>query len=94
MKLSFAKAEPGRMVAKTCRKPNRSNRAKRRCTRYVTIGSVALQGRRGPNAVSFAGMLSRAKRLLPGSYKLTATPTDNAHNTGQPRAAKLKIVNR
>ena len=94
MKLSFAKAEPGRMVAKTCRKPNRSNRAKRRCTRYVTIGSVALQGRRGPNTVSFAGMLSRAKRLPPGSYKLTATPTDAAHNTGRPRTAKLKIVNR
>jgi hypothetical protein len=94
VKLSFAKAEPGRKVAKTCRKPSRANRLKRRCTRYVTVGSFTVQGRSGPNTVSFAGRLSRSKRLSPGSYKLTATPTDAAHNTGQPRTAKLKIVTR
>ncbi len=92
MRLSFAKAKPGRRVAKTCRKPSRANRAKPRCTRYVTVGSFTVQGRSGPNTVAFAGRLSRAKRLSPGSYKLTATPTDSAHRTGQPRTAKLKIV--
>jgi hypothetical protein len=90
--LRFAKAEPGRQVAKTCRQPERSNRANRHCTRFVTVGSFAVPGRSGPNTIAFAGRLSRAKRLSPGSYKLTATPTDNAHDTGRPRAAKLRIV--
>jgi FG-GAP repeat len=94
VKLSFAKAEPGRTVAKTCRKPSRSNRGKPRCTRYVTVGSLTVRGRKGANTVSFAGRLSRVRRLSPGSYKLTATPTDTAHNTGRPRTAKLKIVTR
>ena len=94
VKLSFAKAKSGRKVAKTCRKLNRANRAKPRCTRYVTIGSFTVQGRSGPNTVSFAGRLSRSKQLPPGSYKLTATPTDAARNTGRPRTAKLKIVTR
>jgi hypothetical protein len=58
----------------------------------VTIGSVTVQGRSGPNTVSFAGRLSRRKQLPPGSYKLTATPTDAARNTGRPRTARLKIV--
>jgi hypothetical protein len=92
VRLSFAKAEPGRQVAKTCTKPSRSNRTKRGCTRFVTVGSLTVQGRRGPNAVSFAGRLSRAKQLAPGSYKLTATPSDNARNTGRSATAKLKIL--
>ena len=92
--LSFAQAEPGREAAKTCKRTNRSNLAKRRCTRYVTVGSFMVQGRSGPNTVSFAGTISRSKRLSPGSYKLTATPTDNASDVGNSRTANLKIVTR
>jgi hypothetical protein len=94
VQLRFAKAEPGRLVANTCRKPSRANRVRPQCTRFVTVGSVTVQGRSGPNTVAFAGRLSRTRRLSPGSYKLTATPTDNARNTGQPRSARLKIVTR
>jgi hypothetical protein len=37
-------------------------------------------------------VLSRGKRLAPGSYELTATPTDTAHNSSQPRTAMLTIT--
>jgi FG-GAP repeat len=94
VKLSFAKAEPGRTVGKACRKPNRANRGKRPCTRYVTVGSFTVQGRSGSNTVAFAGSLSPGKRLAPGSYTLAATPTDGARNTGQTRTAKLRITTR
>jgi hypothetical protein len=43
------------------------------------------------NTIPFTGILAH-KPLAPGSYKLTATPTDNAHNKGQPRTAKLAIT--
>jgi hypothetical protein len=90
--LSFARAEPGRAVAKACKRTNRSNLAKRRCTRYVTSGSFTVQGQSGRNTVSFAGTISRNKRLRPGSYRLTATPTVNTSDVGNSRTAKLKIV--
>lgn len=90
--LSFARAEPGREVAKTCKRTNRSNLTKRRCTRYVTSGSFTVQGQSGRNTVSFAGTISRSKRLRPGSYRLTATPTVNASDVGNSRTANLKIV--
>jgi hypothetical protein len=92
VKLTFTRAEPGRSVAKTCRKPTRSNRTKRPCTRSVTVGSFTVRGQAGRNAVAFTGTLPHGKRLAPGSYTLTATPTDNAHNAGQPRSAKLKVM--
>jgi hypothetical protein len=65
---------------------------RRRVVRHVTVGSFTVRGRSGPNAVAFAGRLSRTKRLPLGSYKLTATPTDSAGNTGRPRTATLRIV--
>ena len=94
MKLSFAKAEPGRIVSGQCERPTASSRAKPRCVRYVTVGSFTVPGRAGPNAVSFSGILSRTNRLSPGTYKLTATPTDSAHHTGQPRAVSLTVAAR
>jgi hypothetical protein len=93
VKLAFAKAAVGRAVTGVCQPTRRTNAAERRCTRYVTIGSLTVQGRGGMNSLAFTGVLS-GKRLAPGSYKLTATPTDNAHNRGEPRTTKLTITAR
>ena len=92
MKLSFAKAQPGRAVSGTCRQPGRSNRVKPRCTRYVTDGGFTVHARSGPNAIPFVGIVSQSKRLSPGVYRLTATPTDSAHHRGRPRVANLTIT--
>ena len=91
VKLSFARAAPGRTVAGRCQATRRANHAKPRCTRHIAIGSFTVQGRGGPNSVRFTGVLS-GKRLAPGSYKLTATPTDSTHTQGQPRTARLTIT--
>ena len=62
-----------------------------RCTRHITIGSFTVQARAGANSLPFTGVLA-GMRLAPGSYKLTATPTDSAHNNGQPRTVQLTIT--
>ena len=84
---------PGHTVAAACQPTRRANRAEPRCTRYITIGSITVQARRGANSIPFTGVLA-GKRLAPGSYKLTATPTDSAHHKGQPRTAKFTITAR
>ena len=93
VKLSFARAAPGRTVAAACQAIRPANRAKPRCARYITIGAFTVVARAGMNSLPFTGVLA-GKHLAPGSYKLTATPTDGAHNKGQPRTAKLTITAR
>ena len=93
VKLSFGKAAKGRKVGKSCKKPTRSNRAERKCTRYKSTGSFTVSGKAGANKVSFASKLSKSKRLSLGNYKLTATPT-NAGGKGTARTTKFKLARR
>lgn len=90
---SFGKAVPGRRVGKSCRKPSRSNRSKRKCTRYKAASGFSVNGKAGANKVAFASKLSRSKRLSLGKYKLTATPT-NAAGKGAARTTKFNLVRR
>jgi hypothetical protein len=92
VELHFARARPGRLVGKRCAKPSGSNRARRRCTRFMAAGRLTIRARAGSNTVRFAGKLSRRKPLSAGSYRLTATPTDSSGNKGTARTARLKIV--
>jgi hypothetical protein len=94
VKLGFMKVQPGRLVSGRCTRPAGWRRAKPSCTRYVTVGDFSVHGHRGPNAVAFSGALSRTKRLGPGVYRLTATPTDSARRSGRPRTATLTIAAR
>lgn len=89
MKLSFAKAQRGHLIGKTCKL---SGRGEHHCTRYVTKAVVTIRGRRGVNTVAFSGRLSLSKLLTPGSYRLTATPTDTARAVGLTRTAKLTVI--
>jgi glucose/arabinose dehydrogenase len=67
----------GRCVAETAR-----NRHHRKCTRGITLrGPIAQAGKAGANT------LLLARRLAPGSYTFTATPTG-----GSPQRITFKIV--
>ncbi|MFL5883766.1 MAG: lactonase family protein [Thermoleophilaceae bacterium] len=48
-------------------------RAKKRCTRYVVVGSFVHRDRAGVNRLHFSGRL-RGRELAPGRYSLVAVP--------------------
>ena len=89
MKLSFAKAQRGHLVGRTCKL---SGRGSHRCTRYDTKAVFTIHGRQGVNAVVFSARLSLSTLLSPGSYRLTATPTDSARAIGLSRTATLRVI--
>ncbi|HEY1451317.1 MAG TPA: hypothetical protein VGF47_10215 [Solirubrobacteraceae bacterium] len=70
---TFTKPAPGRKVGKRCVAQTPKNKRKRRCRRAVTAGTLSFSGHSGTNKVRFQGLISRRKKLKPGSYKLLVT---------------------
>ncbi|MCA1679393.1 MAG: hypothetical protein LC777_10810 [Actinobacteria bacterium] len=86
------KAAAGRKVKGKCVKPTRSNRKKKRCTRYLKLkGSFVRVGLQGKNSFKFTGRL-RGARLALGSYRLLATATDAAGNVSSVKRINFKII--
>ncbi len=92
--LTFVKVTAGRLVNRRCLAPNRSNRLRRPCTRFITAGSLGWGGHAGLNRVSFEGRLSRTKKLTIGSYRLTVDATDSAGTRSLSQTASFTIVQR
>jgi Tol biopolymer transport system component len=93
--LTFSLRSRGRKVGRRCVKPRRSNRTKRRCTRFVKAGTLKFNGKQGTNRVKFQGRLSRRKRLALGRYRLTVGATDAAGNVSKrSRPVAFRIVKR
>ena len=89
MRFTVQRRQAGRRVGRRCVAPNRRNRGRRRCIRYVTLrGSFSHQGAAGTNRFRFTGRL-RGRKLRPARYRLVGVPTDAAGNRGQGRARAL-----
>ena len=71
----FKKPASGRRVGKKCVAPTKSNRGKRHCTRTVTAGTLRLSGADGRNKVRFEGVISKHKKLSPGTYTMLVSAT-------------------
>lgn len=67
---TFTKPAPGRKVGKRCVAQSRKNKRKQRCKRTVTAGTITFAAHGGTNKVRFQGLISKRKKLKPGSYKL------------------------
>jgi FG-GAP repeat len=93
-KVSFAFTQPatGRRVGRTCVAKTHTNRRKHSCKRAVTKGSLAVTGHVGRNKVSFQGVISRSRKLKPGSYTLVITATSAAGLTSAPARLSFTIV--
>jgi streptogramin lyase len=101
--LSYAVSEPalvtvviarptaGRKVGRRCRPPSRSNRAKRRCTRYVTAGTLKRHGLQGLNKIAFSGRIGR-RALRPSTYRVKVTARDAAGNRSAPSGTSFTII--
>src|SRR3954447_1208705 len=86
------RAATGRKVGRSCKKPSRSNRKRKRCTRYVAVpGGFAHHGAAGPNSFRFSGRV-RNRRLRPATYRLVERVTDAAANVSATSRTKFRIV--
>jgi hypothetical protein len=82
----------GRRVGKRCARPRRSNRGKRRCTRWVTLrGSFTRAGKQGRNSFKFRGRL-RGHRLRRGRYRLRARAVNTAGRKSVPKTKRFRVV--
>jgi len=68
--LTFARSARGRRAGGTCEAQTKRNEKGKRCTRTLIAGTLTFSARVGANTVRFAGLVSRHKRLKPGSYTL------------------------
>jgi hypothetical protein len=89
--ITMARKAPGRRVGKSCRAPSQTNRARRHCTRYKTVGTLKRQGLQGPNGVAFTGRIGR-KALKPRAYRASVKARDAAGNVSSPSTAGFTIV--
>jgi virginiamycin B lyase len=89
--ITIARPEKGRRVGGSCRKPTRSNRKRRRCTRYVSKGTLRRRGLQGANRVAFTGRIGKRK-LAAGRYRARATAKDAAGNTSKASSAFFTIA--
>jgi hypothetical protein len=92
VRFTVARELPGRRTRRgTCVRPTRANRLARRCIRRLPVrGSFTLNGRSGRNAFRFMGRIG-GRRLTPGNYRLTATPTANGRR-GRATSVGFRII--
>jgi hypothetical protein len=89
--LTLKQRAPGRKVKGRCARQTKKNHKQARCTRLVAVpGSITLAGKAGANAFTFTGRIG-GRKLGPGGYQLTASPTANGH-TGTPQTVTFKVV--
>ena len=94
VRLTFAKVTAGRRFNGRCVAPNRANRKRQACKRFVGVGSLRFSGHAGGNRVKFEGRLSRVHRLTAGAYRLTVDATDSVGLRSRPRSASFTIARR
>ena len=71
----------GRKVNGRCVKPTRKNTDKKKCSRLVGVpGQLVKTRHAGANRFAFDGKIG-GRKLAPGSYQLTATPTGGKSQT-------------
>ena len=93
VKFAVTQKRPGRRKGKRCVAPTRKLRHARKCTRTVTLGTFTRNLPAGTARVPFSGRL-KGRKLKPGSYMLTLTPTDPPGNHGRSASIRFKVVKR
>jgi CSLREA domain-containing protein len=82
---------PGRRKGKRCVAPTKKLRHAKHCTRTITLGSFTRSASAGASSLPFNGRVN-GRKLKPGSYTLTVSPTDLAGNHGLRASIGFRIV--
>lgn len=89
--LAIERALPGQRTRGRCTALNRGERRHHPCARLALLpGRISMSGIAGANAFTFTGVIG-GHALMPGSYRLLATPTTNA-GTGNQQQTSFKIT--
>ena len=83
------KPVPGVKKGKRCVKPPKNPAGKKKCTRFVSLGSFKRAGAAGSVRFRFTGRL-KGTTLLPGSYRLRAVAR-NVSGASKPVQAAFKV---
>jgi hypothetical protein len=92
VKFSVERKATGRKAGRRCVRPRRSNRSRRKCTRWVKLrGTFSVTGKAGRNAFTFRGRLRR-RALRRGTYRFGARAADGAGNRSSLKRKGFRIV--
>jgi hypothetical protein len=89
---AFTQTLSGREVNHRCVAQTKSNRHGKACRANVARGTLVFPGHAGVNHLAFAGQLSRSRRLLPGSYTVAVTATNDAKQASATKRLSFTIV--
>lgn len=93
VKLTFERAKPGRKSGKSCVRVTKKNAKRKKCTRYAGIpGLFWLNVPTGTKTAVISGRSLKKKPLVPGKYRVQATPVAVGAAAGLPTYAKFSIV--
>jgi len=90
--IAFTQHVAGREVKGKCVTRTHKNRRAHRCGMTVTRGILSFGSHIGQNKLVFNGIISRSKRLKPGTYALTITATNAAGQHSKPQSLRFTIV--
>lgn len=86
----FSESASGRKVGENCLTQTRKHKKDRRCTRTVLAGTLTFVAHSRDNKVHFEGLISKRKKLKPGSYTLLVTATASGEHSA-PRTADARV---
>jgi CSLREA domain-containing protein len=90
--LAFTQPVPGRRVGNGCVKETKHNKHRPKCPFPAPRGSLSFTGHAGVNTVVFQGRINKHHRLAPGTYTLTITAVNSAHQSATPGRLVFTIV--
>ena len=88
---TFSESVRGRKVRQTCLAQTRTTRKDPSCTRAVLAGTLTFAAHSGENKVHFEGLISKHKKLKPGSYALLVTAAASGEHSA-PRTLRFTIA--
>ena len=92
VELTIERGLDSRRVGNKCRKAARRPRRKRkRCIRYVAVGTLTRSAKQGANSIAFSGRIG-SRRLHGGRYRATITATDAAGNISEYERDDFRVL--
>jgi hypothetical protein len=90
--IDVARPLPGRRAGGRCVRPAARLRARRPCTRHVSVGSITLRSPRTRAVTLLFGGRVRGRLLAPGRYRATVVATNGGGRRSRPRRATFTVV--
>jgi Domain of unknown function (DUF4394) len=91
VRIAFSRATAGRRVGRTCHAATHARRNRRKCTRYVAVGSLSASAVVGRNSVKFSGRL-KGRALASGAYRASLTARDAIEQRSRIRTVSFRVV--